>query len=73
MDDRPADAVTARRVALHESTEHLRAVLETAVHGIILIDARGTVRIFNPACEKLFGYHRPQRQDSDAGAVPRRA
>jgi two-component system sensor histidine kinase EvgS len=56
MDDRPADAVTDRRVALHESTEHLRAVLETAVDGIILIDARGTIRIFNPACEKLFGY-----------------
>jgi two-component system, LuxR family, sensor kinase FixL len=56
MDDRPAGAVTDRRVALHESTEHLRAVLETAVDGIILIDAHGTVRIFNPACEKLFGY-----------------
>ncbi len=33
-----------------------QAVIETAVDGIILIDARGTVLVFNPACEKLFGY-----------------
>jgi len=40
----------------HESAEQLRAVLDTAVDGIILIDALGNIRIFNPACEKLFGY-----------------
>ena len=34
----------------------LRAVVETAVDGVILIDARGIVLMFNPACEKLFGY-----------------
>ena len=34
----------------------LQAVLDTAVDGIILIDADGTVRTFNPACERLFGY-----------------
>jgi len=44
------------RMALHGSDEHLRAVLDTAVDGIILIDALGTIRMFNPACEKLFGY-----------------
>ena len=44
------------RMALHGSDEHLRAVLDTAVDGIILIDSLGTIRIFNPACEKLFGY-----------------
>ena len=48
----------------------LRAVvLETAVDGVILIDDRGTVLMFNPACEKLFRYsvgggHRPERQDA---------
>jgi PAS domain S-box-containing protein len=31
-------------------------VLDTAVDGVILIDARGIVSMFNPACEKLFGY-----------------
>ena len=34
----------------------LRALVETAVDGVILIDARGTVLMFNPACERLFGY-----------------
>jgi two-component system sensor kinase FixL len=33
-----------------------RAVVETAVDGVILIDSRGTVLVFNPACERLFGY-----------------
>ncbi|WP_209428267.1 PAS domain S-box protein [Pararhodobacter sp. SW119] len=34
----------------------LRAVVETAVDGVILIDADGTVQMFNPACEQLFGF-----------------
>jgi len=36
--------------------EWLRAVVETAVDGVILIDAMGSVLMFNPACEKLFQY-----------------
>jgi PAS domain S-box-containing protein len=32
----------------------LRAVVETAVDGVILIDTDGIVLMFNPACEKLF-------------------
>jgi PAS domain S-box-containing protein len=36
----------------------LLAVMETAVDGVILIDARGAVLMFNPACEKLFGYQK---------------
>jgi len=31
-------------------------VVETAVDGFILIDARGRILLFNPACERLFGY-----------------
>src|SRR6476660_4313511 len=42
--------------ALRESAGRMRALIETAVDGAILIDARGTVLMFNPACEKLFGY-----------------
>lgn len=33
-----------------------RAVVKTAVDGVILIDSHGTVLVFDPACEKLFGY-----------------
>jgi PAS domain S-box-containing protein len=40
----------------HMEELRLRAVVETAVDGVILIDAQGCVQMFNPACEKLFGY-----------------
>ncbi len=42
--------------ALRESAARLRAVVETAVDGVILIDAEGLISMFNPACERLFGY-----------------
>ena len=34
----------------------LQALIDTAVDGIMIIDARGSVRMYNPACERLFGY-----------------
>nr|WP_257756545.1 PAS domain-containing hybrid sensor histidine kinase/response regulator [Candidatus Viadribacter manganicus] len=46
----------AAETALREGAAQLRAVVETAVDGVILIDARGLVLMFNPACERLFGY-----------------
>ena len=47
-------APSARTV--HDSGERLRAILETAVEGIITINERGTIESFNPASEKIFGY-----------------
>lgn len=41
---------------MKESAARLSAVVETAVDGVILIDSRGMVLMFNPACERLFGY-----------------
>jgi PAS domain S-box-containing protein len=41
---------------LRESAASLRAVVDTAVDGVILIDAHGLIIKFNPACEKLFKY-----------------
>ena len=36
--------------------EQLAALVATAVDGVICIDDRGRVELFNPACEKIFGY-----------------
>jgi PAS domain S-box-containing protein len=41
---------------LRESAARLRAVVDTAVDGVILIDIQGVIIKFNPACEKLFKY-----------------
>jgi PAS domain S-box-containing protein len=38
------------------SEQRLRKMVETAIDGMILIDARGLVKLYNPACERLFGY-----------------
>jgi len=34
----------------------LRTVISTAVDGIVVTDEKGIVRLYNPACERLFGY-----------------
>ena len=39
-----------------ETEAQLRALVDTAVDGVMLIDSAGTVLMFNPACERLFDY-----------------
>lgn len=41
---------------LEVSRRQLHAVFETAVDGIIIIDARGVIRMVNPAAARLFGF-----------------
>lgn len=52
MDDpsEPRDSAALR------SAELLRSIIESAVDGIIVIDAGGLIQAFNPAAERLFGY-----------------
>ena len=54
-----ATHVTERKqteAALRDSEARLRAVIDTAGDGVILMDPAGTVRLYNQACERLFGY-----------------
>jgi PAS domain S-box-containing protein len=51
--------ITQRKAAenaVHQTALQLRAVVDTAVDGVILIDEIGRVQVFNPACERMFGY-----------------
>ena len=34
----------------------LKAVLETAVHGVVIIDERGAIREYGASCEAIFGW-----------------
>jgi two-component system sensor kinase FixL len=46
----------ALEVRLRSSEERWRSIIESAVDGIIVIDAEGRIEAFNPAAERLFGY-----------------
>ncbi len=54
----------SERTAVHErlsaSEQSLRSlvdtVLDTLVDGLVIIDRKGTIQVFNRACETLFGY-----------------
>jgi two-component system, LuxR family, sensor kinase FixL len=45
---------------LRNSEARWRAIIESAVDGIVMIDQRGRIEFFNPAAERLFGYRRDE-------------
>jgi PAS domain S-box-containing protein len=52
------DMTDRKRVedALRTSVQQYRAVVDTAVDAIVIINERGTISAFNPSAQKLFGY-----------------
>jgi hypothetical protein len=52
------DVTNARKAEadLRASAQQLRAVIDTAVDGVLMLDAVGTILMLNPACERLFRY-----------------
>lgn len=50
------ESLEQRTGELHEQSEWLRAILNTAADAIITIDRKGTIQGINPATERMFGY-----------------
>jgi two-component system, cell cycle sensor histidine kinase and response regulator CckA len=53
---RTEDEIAALNHQLAQREEHLRAVIETVVDGIITINEAETITTVNPATERIFGY-----------------
>ena len=62
--DPPSDDTAGLARQLRASEARWRAIVESAVDGIVVIDAAGRIEAFNHAAERLFGYRNLKRSDS---------
>jgi len=53
-------ASTAGMTRAEEDGQRLKAILDTAVEGIIAIDEHGLIESMNPAAERMFGYRQEE-------------
>ncbi|QDV35223.1 PAS domain-containing sensor histidine kinase [Tautonia plasticadhaerens] len=56
-------------LALRESEDRLRAVVDTAADAIITIDGRGRIDTFNAAAERMFGFDRAEVVGRDVALI----
>lgn len=59
----------AQSTAAGESEALLRAILSTAVEGIITTDAHGLIESMNPAAEQMFGYLESELQGENVSVL----
>jgi PAS domain S-box-containing protein len=52
--------VQQRTAQLAMAHEHMRAIFDTALDGIVTMDHEGRLTEFNPAAERIFGYRRSE-------------
>ncbi len=55
--------------AQRESEQYTHAILETALDGIIGMDAAGRITEWNPAAERIFGYRRAEALNQELGRL----
>ncbi len=54
---------------LRENEKKLGAIVEATGEGIILVDAQGIIRLFNPAAEAMFGYTNEEAVGSEVSIL----
>jgi len=57
---RQADSAQRASAALRAGEERSRSILDTALDGVVLMDAAGVVVDWNPAAERIFGWQRDE-------------
>ena len=56
----------AREAQIHRTAGRLRTIVETALDAIVVTDANGSIREFNPAAQHIFGYARDEARGKRA-------
>src|SRR5688572_63789 len=65
----PMHDATIDETVQTDSDVRYRAIVQSALDAIIVIDAAGLIREFNPAAERIFGWTREQVTGSDVAIV----
>lgn len=61
--------VEQRTGELAAQERRLRTVIDTALDGVMIIDHLGRIEVFNPACERLYGWRRDEIIGREVGLI----